>query len=45
MEQETDDRWQGFLISRTHDERLLMSNEEKVAVFILNDILNSIMFC
>jgi hypothetical protein len=25
MEQETDERWQSFLISRAHDELLLMS--------------------
>jgi hypothetical protein len=29
MEQETDGRWQSFLISRVHDKLLLMSDEEK----------------
>jgi hypothetical protein len=29
MEQETDGRWQSFLISRVHDKLLLMSDQEK----------------
>jgi hypothetical protein len=35
MEQETDGRWQSFLISRVHDKLLLMSDEEKKeAIFV-----------
>jgi hypothetical protein len=34
MEQETAGRWQSFLISRVHDKLLLMSDEEKEAIFV-----------
>ncbi len=33
MEQETDGRWQSFLISRVHDKLLLMSDAEKRSNF------------
>ncbi len=36
MEQETDGRWQSFLISRVHDKLLLMSDEEKKKQFSLS---------
>ena len=43
MERETDERWQSFLISCTHDKLLLMSDKEKRSFFIEN-ILNTTTF-
>jgi hypothetical protein len=40
MEQETDGRWQTFLISRVHDKLLLMSDSEKKKSFSLRVYVN-----
>jgi len=40
MEQETDGRWQTFLISRVHDKLLLMSDAEKKKQFSLRGCVN-----
>ena len=40
MEQETDGRWQTFLISRVHDKLLLMSEEEKKRYIKLYSSMN-----